>query len=168
LLKAIFPGSFDPITLGHVDIIRRSAPMFGGLTVAILDKPTKTPLFDVSERMAMIREAVHDIGGVSVEAYDGLLAAYAKQAGARYIVRGVRSEADCAYEIPMALANRHLGDGLETILLISDPAYAHVSSGLMREAAMAGYASGFDDRLLDEWFPNGVKLMLRKKIQGVP
>ena len=162
-MTALFPGSFDPVTLGHEDLIKRGAGLFDKVIVAVLNNPAKTPLFTVQERIDILQEVLKDIKAVQVEAYDGLLAAFAKKRGIRYILRGVRSGNDCAYEIPLAQANRQLGDGLETVMLITDPNYAYMSAGLVREIAAAGYASGFDDKVLDQWVSPVVKDMLKSK-----
>ena len=175
-MTAIFPGSFDPVTLGHLDIIKRGAQLFDQIIVAVLHNPAKSPLFTIQERIDLLQDAVKDISGIRVEAYDGLLAQFAKKQKARYILRGIRSEADCAYEIPMIQANRRLADGPDTVLLVSDPAYAYFSAGLIREIASAGYAGtksqdgsgspdkgNFDDRVLDQWVTPAVKNMLKNK-----
>jgi len=163
-MTALFPGSFDPVTLGHLDIIKRGEQMFDQIVVAVLNNPAKSPLFTVQERIGLLQEAVLGISDVRVEAYSGLLAEFAKKCGAQYILRGLRTEADGVYEISMAQANRRLMDGLETVLLVSDPAYAYMSASLIREIAAAGYAdSGFDDRVLDQWVIPAVKNMLKRK-----
>lgn len=166
-MTALFPGSFDPVTLGHLDLLKRGVKIFDNIIVAVLHNAAKQPLFTVDERIAMLKSHVECMPNVQVQAYSGLLAEFANKQKARYILRGIRSEADCAYELPMAQANRQLGQasekGLETVFLITDPAYAHVSSALVREAAAAGYASGFDDKVLEQWVSPYVKNMLKNK-----
>ena len=174
-MTILFPGSFDPVTLGHLDLIKRGAQLFDNIIAAVLHNPAKQPLFTVQERVQMLQIAVKDIPKVQVESYSGLLAEYAKKKGVSYILRGVRSQADCAYEIPMAIANCQMtananAPGIETILLITNPAYAHVSAGLVREVAAAGYSdtgssnsTNFDDNVLDQWVSPAVKDMLRNK-----
>jgi len=175
-VTAIFPGSFDPVTLGHLDLIQRGAQLFDQMIVAVLHNPTKSPLFTIQERIDLLRDATKDIAGVQIEAYNGLLAEFAKKQNAGYILRGIRTEADCAYEIPMIQANRKLADGPETVLLVTDPAYAYISAGLIREIAAAGYAGigssegvetlaggNFDDTVLDQWVTPTVKHMLKSK-----
>jgi len=163
---AVFPGSFDPVTLGHLDILKRGSQLFDEIIVAVLNNPNKTPLFTMQERINMLQAVTVNIPNVSIETYSGLLAAFAKKRGAKFILRGVRSEVDFAYEVPMAQANKQLMDELETILLITDPAYAYVSAGLIREIAAAGYVASdidFDDKVLDQWVSPAVKHMLKNK-----
>jgi len=161
---AIFPGSFDPVTLGHHDIIQRAAPLFSKLIVAVLHNPAKNPLFTVNERVDMLQHLVKDIPNVEVAEYTGLLAGFAREKNAKYLVRSLRSEADCAYEMPMAQANSKLGTDLETVVFFAAPAYIYLSSGMVREVAAVGYTSDFDDTVLDQWVPAAVKAMLRMKL----
>ena len=162
-MTALFPGSFDPVTLGHIDLIKRGLQLFDHVIVAVLNNPAKAPLLTVQERIELLHKAVKGIQGVQVEAYSGMLAELARQRNVRYILRGVRSGADCDYEIPLAQANKKLDDGLETVLLVTDSTYSYMSAGLIREIAAAGYASGFDDKVLDQWVPLIVKDMLKSK-----
>jgi pantetheine-phosphate adenylyltransferase len=155
-MTVIFPGSFDPVTWGHVDIVRRAERVFGTVLVAVLNHPEKKPMFTIDERLEMLRGCLE---GVTVEAYNGLLVSYAKERGANVVMRSLRSPADCAYELPMAQANRHLSaKGIETVTFFADPAYAYVSSSLVREALAAGVPPG--DAMLDAWVPPFVKKML--------
>ena len=149
-MTVIFPGSFDPVTLGHLDIIKRGAWLFDKVIVAVLNNPSKKPMFTVQERLLMLEETLKNVSNAQVEAYDGLLVEFAKQHRANCILRGVRSEADCAYELPRAQANSKLSDGLETIMLVTDPTYTYISASLVREAALA---SGFDKEILAQWIP---------------
>lgn len=165
-MTAIFPGSFDPVTLGHIDIIKRGALLFDQVIVAVLNNPAKSSLFTVAERVSMLQEIAEGIPGVQVEAYAGLLAEFAREKAARYVLRGVRTQADCAYEIPMAQANRCLGNKPETVILVANHAYGYISSGLIRQIAAAGYAAGFDDKVLDQWVPPIVKSMLKNKLKA--
>ena len=162
-MTAVFPGSFDPVTLGHLDLIKRASRLFE-VTVAVLFNPTKTPLFTIEERLALLKEETANISNVKVEEYNGLLAKFAKDRKIGYILRGVRTEADCAYEIPMAQANRKLGEGLETVILVTDPSYGYVSASLIREVATIGYKNDFDDKALEEWVSPKVKEALKNKI----
>ena len=168
-VNAIFPGSFDPLTLGHLDLIKRGARLFEKLAVVILVNPDKKPLLSFDERLCILQYELAEIPGVYLLSYKGLLANLAYELGVKYILRGVRTEADCAYEIPMAQANSKLRDGLETVFLISDPAYAYMSAGLIREIAAAAYksADGFDDAVLDQWITPAVKEALRNKIGSI-
>ena len=135
---AIFPGSFDPPTLGHLDIIHRAAAMFDVLIVALLENPSKHPTFSTAERVAMIRKAIRPLENVQVESFHGLLADYARTRQARVIVRGVRGGADLEYERQMADTNRHLNGSIDTIFLTPSPAVAHISSTLVRDIARLG------------------------------
>lgn len=140
---AIFPGSFDPLTNGHLDVIRRAASLFDTLVVAVLVNAEKRPLFSLDDRTAMIREATHGLDAVVVESFEGLLVDYAARRGASAIVRGVRGAADFDYEWQMAHMNRHLADGVETVLLLPSHKHMFISSHLVREiAAMGGPLEG--------------------------
>jgi pantetheine-phosphate adenylyltransferase len=135
---AIFPGSFDPLTLGHVDLIRRSLRLFDRVVVAVLVNPDKQSLFTAEERVAMIRESCGDLGPVEAVAFEGLLVHFAASQGAVAVIRGLRSGADFEYERPMASMNSHLAPGLETVCLLASNQYAHISSRLVREVASLG------------------------------
>lgn len=137
--KAIYPGSYDPITYGHIDIIRRASLIFDELIVAVLDNRSKHSLFSVDERVKMVREAVKDFKNVKVESYEGLLVDYAKATDARVIIRGLRAVTDFEYELQMAQTNSKLSDGdVETICLITDLKYAYLSSSTVKEVASFG------------------------------
>ncbi len=134
--KAVYPGSFDPITIGHLDIIKRAAANFEELTVAVLNNPDKSPLFSVEERVNMIKEAVKDIPNVKADAFSGLLAEYAKEHDIRVTVRGLRTPTDFEYELPTAQFNQILSEGqLETHFLATRLEYAHLSSSAVRQVA---------------------------------
>lgn len=138
---ALFPGSFDPITSGHLDLIRRATRLCDRLIVTVLVNPEKRTLFTVEERVDMLREACHGIGDpgqVEVDASEGLLVEYAARVGAGVIVRGVRSGADWEYEQPMMAMNAHLAPAIETICLAATAPYAHISSRLVKEVASLG------------------------------
>lgn len=136
---AIYPGTFDPPTNGHFDIIRRSAPLFDSLIVGIARNVTKNPAFTEAERLGMLTEGVRDLTNVSIVAFDGLVAEYARKAGAGVILRGVRSVGDYEYELQMAIANRNIsGDTLETFLMVPSVQHSFLSSRLVKEAAMLG------------------------------
>jgi pantetheine-phosphate adenylyltransferase len=135
---AVCPGSFDPVTNGHLDVIRRAATLFDEVVVAVLDNPAKRSLFPLDERVELVRAEVERIDGMRVEAVGGgLLVDYCRSIGASAIVKGVRSGNDFAYELPMALMNRHL-TGVETVFLPGDPRFEHVSSSLVKEVAGHG------------------------------
>ena len=136
MVKAIFPGSFDPITMGHLDLIRRAAVSFDELTVAVLNNHEKSPLFSVEERVNMIKEAVKDIPNVKVDFFSGFLADYAQVHDIRVSVRGLRTPSDFEYELPTAQFNRILSKGaVETHFLATSLEYAHLSSSAVREVA---------------------------------
>ena len=135
---AVCPGSYDPVTNGHVDVIRRATALFEEVFVAVLANPAKAGLFPLEERVDLLRASLAELPGVRVDAVEGvLLVDYSRSVGASAVLKGVRSSADVAYELPMALMNRHL-TGLETIFLPGNPAYEHVSSSLVKEVASYG------------------------------
>jgi pantetheine-phosphate adenylyltransferase len=147
--RCVCPGSFDPVTSGHVDLIRRASTLFDEVVVAVLTNPAKQPLFDLADRLQMLAEALAGIDKVRIEAVDGgLLVDFCTAQHAVAVVKGVRSSSDYSYELPMALMNRHLS-GIETVLLPGDPRFEHVSSSLIKE--VAGYG-GDVSRLV----PDGV------------
>lgn len=155
---AVCPGSYDPVTSGHLDIIRRAAPLFEVLYVAVLDNPNKRPLFSVEERVAMLQAATADLPSVRCQSFAGLVVDYAERVGARIIVRGLRTPADYEYELPMAAMNRQLRPGVETLFMPTAPAFAQVSSSLVKEvAAFGGDISG--------WVPGAVRERLYERLQ---
>lgn len=135
---AICPGSFDPLTVGHVDLVTRAAALFDRVIVAVLVNDQKQPLLSRDERVALARDAFAALPGVEVESFDGLLVDYAARRGAVALVRGLRGPADLDYEMPMALMNRHLEPTLETVFLPTAAALGHVSSRLVREVWRLG------------------------------
>ena len=137
-LIAIYPGSFDPITNGHLDLVKRSSRLAGQLIVAILRNEKKQPLFSVEERMEMLRESVQDYPNVEVDFFHGLLVDYAKRRGARAIIRGMRAVSDYEYEWQMGAMNRRLQPDIETIFLMAGEAHAFVSSQLVKEVFRLG------------------------------
>ncbi|MFN8097001.1 MAG: pantetheine-phosphate adenylyltransferase [Dermatophilaceae bacterium] len=135
---ALCPGSFDPVTVGHLDVITRAAGLFDEVLVAILHNPAKQGAFTVERRIAFIEEATSAVPGVRVAAYAGrLIVDVAREVGATCLLKGLRSETDFAYEVPMASMNRAL-TGIETLFLLGDPATAHISSSLVKEVARFG------------------------------
>lgn len=137
-VKAIYPGSFDPVTNGHLDLIARAAKMFDHLVVAILRNSAKNPLFTVEERVAMLSEGTAEFGNVSVSTFDGLLVDFAREERAHAVVRGIRAISDYEYELQMALMNRRLAPDVETIFLMPDAKYSFVSSRLVKEVFQLG------------------------------
>ena len=134
---AVYPGSFDPVTRGHEDLIRRARRFADRLIVAVAVNPAKQPLFTLDERVALIRRVVDDVA-VDVRAFDGLLAEFARAAGATLIVRGLRAISDFEYEFQMALMNRNLAPGIETVFLVPAFDLTYLSSSLVREVARFG------------------------------
>jgi pantetheine-phosphate adenylyltransferase len=135
---AIYPGSFDPPTNGHLDLIQRGAKIFEELVVAILRNSEKTPMFSVAERLEMLRELTSDLGNVRIDTFDGLMVEYAKSIEATCVLRGIRAISDYEYELQMALMNRKLEPTLETVFMMPADKYSYVSSRLVREVAQAG------------------------------
>ena len=136
--KAIYPGSFDPVTLGHVDIIRRAAKMFDSLTVSVLNNSEKTPLFSVDERVNILIEVLRGIPNVKILSYEGLLVDFAVSCGAGVIVRGLRAVTDFEYELQLAQTNSVLNKGVDTIFLTTSLKYAYLSSSTVKEVASYG------------------------------
>ncbi|HTZ60479.1 MAG TPA: pantetheine-phosphate adenylyltransferase [Acidobacteriaceae bacterium] len=137
-VKAIYPGSFDPLTNGHLDLIARGAKIFDHLVVAILKNSEKAPLFSVPERIEMLTESVQSFGNVSVATFDGLLVEFVVQQCAQVIVRGIRAISDYEYELQMALMNRRLAPQVETVFLMADEKYSYVSSRLIKNVFELG------------------------------
>src|SRR5438046_7221479 len=135
---AVYPGSFDPITNGHVDILQRSLEMFDGVIVAIAENVRKAPLFNVEERKRHILDAIDGDPRVEVDAFEGLLVEYVQRRGARIVVRGLRALADFEYEFQLAHMNRRLGRGIDTIFLMTNERDFYVSSSLVKEVAQFG------------------------------
>ncbi|MBV6497715.1 MAG: pantetheine-phosphate adenylyltransferase [Acidobacteria bacterium ACB1] len=140
--KAIFPGSFDPITNGHLDILERSTPLFDEIVVAVLNNPDKQPMFSVEERCEMIREVLKGVKRdgchLTVESFSGLTAEFARASGASAIVRGIRAVGDYEYELRMALMNRRLEPSIETVCLMAGEEYSYVSSTLTKQVFLLG------------------------------
>jgi pantetheine-phosphate adenylyltransferase len=148
---AIYPGSFDPLTSGHVDIIERGARIFDAIIVAILANDEKTPLFSESERIAIIREVFKGHQNVQVETFHGLLVDYAQLKKASVLVRGLRAVSDFEYEFQMALMNRHLAPGLETVFMMPDEKYTYISSRLIKEVfRLGGEVTGLVPPVVEE------------------
>ena len=156
---AIYPGSFDPITNGHLDLIERGSALFDKLIVSILRNDEKQALFSVPERMEMLTEVVGGFANVSVASFDGLLVDYAAQCGASVILRGIRAVSDYEYELQMALMNRRLRPEIETVFLMAGEAHSFISSRLVKEViGLGGNISGL--------VPPSVEGRLRKRVLG--
>ena len=138
MAKAIYPGSFDPITLGHIDIIRRIHPMFSELTVVVANSQRKQYLFSLEERVALIRENVQGLPNVKIDKCDGLITEFAAGIGAQVIVRGLRAISDFEQEFAMANINSKLKDSIETMIVFTRPEYSFVASHMVKEVAQHG------------------------------
>lgn len=154
---AIYPGSFDPVTNGHLDLIERGEKMFDLLIVAVLRNAEKEPLFTVSERVEMLREVTKQWTSVEIDVFDGLLVDYARKRGAGVILRGIRAVSDYEYELQMALMNRKLEPRLETVFMLPGLSYSYLSSKLVREIAQLGAS-------LKGLVPEVVERRLRAKV----
>ena len=158
-ILAIYPGSFDPITNGHLDLIERGSQLFDHLVVAVLTNAEKQPLFTVNERVEMLQEVTRDIPNASVDTFSGLLVDYAMRKKARAVLRGIRAFSDYEYELQMALMNRKLEPGLETVFLMPAEAYTYISSRLVKEIFQHGGSvkglvpSVVEERLYQKVFP---------------
>lgn len=153
---AVYPGSFDPITNGHLDIVRRVAQMFDRVIVAVAINGEKAPLFTVSERVRLAAEAVRGLKNVSVDEFDGLLVKYARRKRASVVVRGLRAVSDFEFEFQLALMNRKLDSGIETIFLMTKDEYMFISSRQVKEICQLGAD-------VSDFVPPGVERAMRRK-----
>jgi pantetheine-phosphate adenylyltransferase len=156
LTIAIYAGSFDPITHGHLDIIKRASPMFSKLIVGVYDRPEKRLLFSTEERIQMVRQAVANLKNVDAQSYSGLTVDFAKKVGAQVMVRGLRMSSDFEREFEMAMMNKKLAPDLELVCLMASLQYQFLSSSLLKEVAQLGGC-------LEEMVPEHVAAALRKK-----
>ena len=156
---AIYPGSFDPITNGHLDLIQRGSRLFDKLIVSILRNETKLPLFSVEERTEMLREVVQVYPNVEVDSFDGLLVDYAASHAAKVLLRGIRAISDYEYELQMALMNRRLRPDIETVFMMANEAYSFISSRLVKEVfGLGGTITGL--------VPPSVEARLHRRMSG--
>jgi len=156
---AVCPGSFDPITNGHMDVIRRASQMFGRVFVAVTEDSDKEPMFSVAERVAMAREACQDMSNVEVDSFGGLVVEYARQRGAVALVKGLRAVSDFDREMQMAWMNRQLAPELYTVFLVPHPDYAFLSASLVKEVASRGGE-------VSQFVPNAAYKRLQDKVGG--
>ncbi len=156
--RAIYPGSFDPLTNGHLDVLQRAAGIFDNLIIAVARDNSKQSLFTVEERVELIRNATADIDGIEVMPFDGLLVNFARQHNAIALVRGLRAVSDFEFEFQLALMNRKLEPNLETLFLMPREEYTYISSRLVKEICRLGGH-------IDQFVPPNVALALRSKLQ---
>lgn len=161
MTAALYPGTFDPPHLGHLDILQRASRIFTRVWVAVLRNPAKTPLFSPEERVRLLEEAAAGLPNVSVVAADELTVGLASRLGAQVIVRGLRAILDYDYEVQMALMNRFLAPEIETVFMLTSSQYAHVSSSLIKQLAAFGAP-------LDGLVPDAVQRALRVRLGAVP
>ncbi len=135
---AVYPGSFDPVTNGHLDVIRRAAQVFDQVIVAIAKSSAKEPMFSIAERLEMLRTVLRELPNVRVGAYHGLTVRYAREQGARALIRGLRAVSDFEYEFTMALTNKKLAPEIETVFLMTEAKHSFISSGSVKEVARYG------------------------------
>ena len=157
LKKAIYPGSFDPVTYGHIDLIKRAGNIFPELMVAVAHNPEKKPLFSVEERVAMLKKVTAKLKNVSVVDFGTLVVDYARRQQAYVLIRGLRMISDFEYEFQMALTNRKLAPDIETIFLMPQESYSYLSSKLLKEAAVLGAD-------LSSFVPDFVAKALKRKL----
>lgn len=155
---AVYPGSFDPVTYGHLDIITRAANQFDRLIVAVLNNAKKNPLFSVEERKKLLHDATKDITNVEIDNFSDLLIHYMEAKGARVIIRGLRAVSDFEYELQMASTNRKLSDNIETFFMMTNPKYSFLSSSIVKEVAL------FEGDVND-FVPPEVEAALKRKFQ---
>jgi pantetheine-phosphate adenylyltransferase len=156
---AVFPGSFDPLTNGHVDIILRSARLFERIVVAVLVNQDKKALFSPDERVSMVREVFREYPNVEADSFDGLLVEYARRRRASAIIRGIRAVSDYEYEFQMALMNRHLEPMLETVFMMPAEQYTYLSSRLTKEVfSLGGNVSGLVPAVVEDWMKKKQKM----------
>ena len=158
---AIYPGTFDPVTYGHVDLIKRAQEIFSEVIVAVAHNPHKNPLFSVEERVRMLKKATVDLKGIVITDFDGLVVDYARKHKAKVLIRGLRMISDFEYEFQMALTNRKLSPNIETIFLMPQESYSYLSSKLLKEAASLGAD-------LSCFVPDFVEKALKKKLSKAP
>ena len=156
--KAIYPGTFDPVTNGHIDLIKRAQDIFPELIIAVAANPQKGPLFDTQERVSMLKQATVGLKGVEVVSFDGLVVDYARKRKVKVLVRGLRMISDFEFEFQMALTNRKLSPDIETIFLMPHESYSYLSSKLLKETA----ALGAD---LTNFVPDFVEKALKAKLR---
>ena len=155
---AVYPGTFDPVTFGHIDLIKRAAKIFDKVIVAVARNPEKPILFDIEERVALLKSSVKGMKNVKVEDFDGLVVDYVKRVGANVIIRGLRMLSDFEYEFQMALTNRKLAGNIETIFMMPHEKYSYISSKLIKETGSLGAD-------LSHFIPKEVQRLLKARLK---
>ena len=155
--RAIYPGTFDPVTNGHIDVIKRAVKLFSEVIVAVAPNPEKAPMFTVEERVRLLKESLADIEGVTVVSFKGLVVDFARKNKVNIVIRGLRMLSDFEYEFQMALTNRKFDDSIETVFLMPSESYSYVSSKLLKEAATLGADISY-------FLPSSVESALKKKL----
>jgi pantetheine-phosphate adenylyltransferase len=158
---AVYPGTFDPVTYGHIDIAKRASRIFDKVIVAVAHNESKSPLFSVKERVSMLEDSLKGLKNVTVDDFEGLVIDYVRAAGANVMVRGLRMISDFEYEFQMALTNRKLSAQIETVFMMPSESYSYISSKLIKEAA----SLGADVRC---FIPEKVQALLKKKLNAGP
>src|SRR6185503_5961316 len=153
----IYPGSFDPFTNGHLDLVHRAAKLFDHVIVAVAKNETKGPLFPLEERLDLVSQSIHGLGNVSAEAFDGLLVNYVEQRGGQAVIRGLRAVSDFEFEFQLALMNRNLNERVETIFMMPKDTYTFLSSRIVKEIARLGGD-------VSDFVPPHVGVRLRKRL----
>jgi pantetheine-phosphate adenylyltransferase len=156
---AVYPGTFDPITFGHIDVIQRATKLFDKVVVLVARNSTKTPLFSGEERVAMIKEVFRRNARVEVDMLDGLLVNYMRQRKANVVIRGLRAVSDFEYEFQMALTNRKMNTTMDTVFLVPDERYTYLNSTIVREVARLGGN-------VSDFVPPGIQKHLEAKVRG--
>jgi pantetheine-phosphate adenylyltransferase len=159
MASALCPGSFDPPTNGHIDVIERTARYFDAVVVAVIANPSKKPLFSVQERMDMLRDALASVNNLEIESFDGLLVEFARARGIQLVVKGLRAVSDFEYELQMAQMNSSISPGLDTMFVAAAPSWAFLSSSLVKEVARYGGS-------VDGLVPAGVGRALAGRYEG--
>ena len=155
---AVYPGTFDPVTYGHIDIIRRAARIFDKVIIAVAHNDEKSPLFSVEERVFMLKDSIGGLKNVIIDDFDGLVVDYVKGKGASVMIRGLRMISDFEHEFQMALTNRKLSEKIETIFMMPNESYSYISSKLIKEAASLGAD-------VKNFIPKKVQILLKKKLR---
>lgn len=159
-MKVIYPGSFDPVTYGHLDIIERCSKKFDHVIIAVLNNVSKEGLFKIEERIELLKETTKQFNNIEIDSFTGLLADYVKEKNCTTLIRGLRAVSDYEYEMQMALVNRKLDSDIETFFMVSSSEYVYLSSSIVKEIALHGGN-------IESFVPKEVAVNLKRKIRGV-